>query len=72
MYYSFNLVHIKELYYLYCNRIKNVDSVAASKNILSCIERYQIFQINKIINMDYHRHIIDINLESYFSKKFSS
>ena len=46
---------------IYRDRLKCIDSIAVSKNILNYIKRYKLYEINEIVDIDYRGYIVYMN-----------
>ena len=71
IYSNFNYIDLNRLDYTYQDGVKCIDTIAASDNILQCIEGLKLLEINEIIDTNHQSYIVDVNMEHYFSKEFS-
>ena len=56
----------------YRDRSKCIDTIAASESILSFVEEYRLYEINRILDTDHCGYVVDIDLKEYFDQEFSS
>ena len=56
----------------YQNRLKCIDTVLASNNILCFVKGSKLCEINEILDIDYQRYVIDMNFGTYFEEEFSN
>ena len=56
----------------YQNRLKCIDTVTASDNILSFFEGSKLCEINEILDTDHCGYVIDVNFSVYFEEEFSN
>ena len=56
----------------YRNRLKCINSVAVSENIMRFLEGSKLCETYEILDTDHRRYIIDININGYFNKEFSN
>ena len=64
----FNIVDLDLLGYTHRRRIKYIDFIEVSYEIIKYIEGSQLCKINKIINIDYRVHIVCISINKYFKE----
>ena len=53
---------------MHVNRLKVIDSVAASSRVLECIEGCKLLEYDKVIDLDYQPCVIDVALEDCFNE----
>ena len=61
--YNFNILEFKQIDKTYQDRSQCIDLIVIILNLLEQVEGNLINKTNKIINIDYRSHIIDLNLE---------
>jgi len=72
MHQIFNMIESTKLDHIYREETKYIDVIPISENLSEYLEKSKLFEIHEIVNTDYRGHIIDMNLEEFFKKKFST
>ena len=60
---NFNMIDEEYLDYTYIIGPKYIYLVVISYNLIDFVEGYQLFDTNKVINIDHRSYIVDINTE---------
>ena len=53
---------------IYINRLKTIDSVAATSGIIEYIKGCKLLVDNEVVYLDHYTYVFDIALEDYFDK----
>ena len=63
---------MKDLDKTYKHGSSLIDSITAISGIIEYVEEYQLINYNDIVELDHRAYIIDIAIDKYFDKEFSS
>ena len=67
-----NNIPSEQLDKIYKHGSKPIDSIAATAGVIDYIERCQLVDYNKIIEIDHRGFIVNVVLDEYFELEFSS
>ena len=71
MHYIFNNIPFIKMDNIHITGSKPIDMMAVIPNIIEYIEKYKLYEANKIIITNHLSYMVDINFERYFQAQLS-
>ena len=50
---------------------KPIDSIVVKSGVMDYVEGCELLSYNKIVEIDYRAHMIDVNIDKYFNEEFN-
>jgi len=69
---TINQIEMRNIDNTFIRGSKLIDTITMSNGIIQYIKECRLIEENAIVLSDHHVYLVDVNLEQYFSKQFSS